>query len=280
MTDAARQKAQMDPGSVVAPDLQGAIGVFDSGVGGLSVLRAIRQALPHETLVYVADSGHAPYGDKSSTHIVSRTLEVGRWLMERGVRAITLACNTATVVAVRELREFAPVPVVAIEPAIKPAVSLSQRGVVGVLATQQTVQSVGVAHLIERFGQGAQILLQPCPGWVEQVEKGELETPRTLELLREHTQTLIDAGADVWVLGCTHFPFLLPALRRLAGPSVQFIDPAQAVARELTRRLSLLETPATAGQEGVEWFYTTGEVGAAQQVMSQLWERPVEVFSL
>ena len=138
--------------STTASPFQGSIGVFDSGVGGLSVLRAIRAALPHEHLVYVADSGHAPYGDQSEAHITQRTLTVGNWLAEQGVKGITIACNTATVVAAKTLREQTHLPVVAIEPAIKPAVALTRSGVVGVLATRQTVQSAAVARLVELYG--------------------------------------------------------------------------------------------------------------------------------
>ena len=268
------------PAHSAAPDLRGAIGVFDSGVGGLSVLRAIRQALPQETLVYVADTGHAPYGDKPTAHIVERTLKVGRWLCAQGVRAITLACNTATVLAVRELRQSTHLPVVAIEPAIKPAVTQSTKGVVGVLATQQTIQSEGVAHLIERFAQGKQILLQACPGWVERVEQGDLDSPDTLKLLRQHTQALVDAGADVWVLGCTHYPFLHGALRQIAGPGVTLIDPAQAVARELQRRLAEQMPQPPSHGPGLDFFYTTGDVDTAQRVMSQLWGRSVQGSAL
>lgn len=249
--------------------LRGAIGVFDSGVGGLSVLQAIRAQLPHEHLVYVADSGHAPYGDKPAAHIVDRTLSVGLWLAGQGVRAITVACNTATVMAVHELRRQTHLPVVAIEPAIKPAAQLTRTGVVGVLATQQTIQSEGVARLVERFGLGVRFVLQPCPGWVEQVERGELDTPATLEMVERDTRALKAAGADVWVLGCTHYPFLAPALRRVAGPAVQLLDPAQAVAKELVRRLP----PAMPGipvHPGVT-CYTSGDPAQTQRVMARLW---------
>jgi glutamate racemase len=146
---------------------------FDSGVGGLSVLRSIHAALPHEHLVYVADSGHAPYGDQSEAHITQRTLTVGNWLAEQGVKGITIACNTATVVAAKTLREVTHLPVVAIEPAIKPAVALTRSGVVGVLATRQTVQSSAVARLVELYGADKRILLQGCPGLVEQVERAD-----------------------------------------------------------------------------------------------------------
>ena len=251
---------------VPLPALRGAIGVFDSGVGGLSVLRAIRAQLPHEHLVYVADSGHAPYGDKPTSHIVERTLTVGLWLAQQGVRAITVACNTATLAAVEALRERTHLPVVAIEPAIKPAAALTQSGVVGVLATQQTIQSEGVARLVARFGQGVRFVLQACPGWVEQVEQGNLEGPETLAMVARDTQALKDAGADVWVLGCTHYPFLHKALGLCAGPSVQLLDPAQAVARELVRRLPPLEgTPLPATT-----YFTSGDLQQARRVIAHL----------
>lgn len=251
------------------PFLRGAIGVFDSGVGGLSVLRAIRDQLPQEHLVYVADSGHAPYGDKPASHIVDRTLSVGLWLAQQGVRAITVACNTATVTAVQALRERTHLPVVAIEPAIKPAVSLTQTGVVGVLATQQTIQSEGVAKLVERFGRGVRVVLQACPGWVERVEQGDLDSAETLAMVTRDTEPLRAAHADVWVLGCTHYPFLWAALSRCAGPSVQLIDPAQAVARELVRRLPPA-SPQVPSPPSLT-FFTSGDVGQAQHVITHLW---------
>ena len=215
-----------------------AIGVFDSGVGGLSVLRAIRAALPNERLVYVADTGHAPYGDQSEEHITQRTLTVGKWLAEQGVKAITIACNTATVVAAKTLREQTHLPVVAIEPAIKPAVATTQSGVVGVLATRQTVQSAAVARLVQLYGADKHVLLQACPGLMEQVEQADLHSPQTEALLRQFIAPLLAQGADTLVLGCTHYPFLRDTIARVAGEGVTLIDPAEAVARELKRRLS------------------------------------------
>jgi glutamate racemase len=219
-----------------ASPFHGAIGVFDSGVGGLSVLRAIRVALPHEHLVYVADSGHAPYGDQSEAHITQRTLTVGSWLAEQGVKGITIACNTATVVAAKTLREQTHLPVVAIEPAIKPAVALTRSGVVGVLATRQTVQSASVARLVDLYGADKRILLQGCPGLVEQVERADLHSAETENLLRQFIAPLIEQGADTLVLGCTHYPFLRDTIQRVAGEGVTLLDPAEAVARELARR--------------------------------------------
>ena len=266
------------PSSSVPP-LAGAIGVFDSGVGGLSVLRAIREALPAEDLIYVADSGHAPYGDKSEAHITARTLGVGQWLAKAGVKAITVACNTATVVAVQSLRECTHLPVVAIEPAIKPAVALTRSGVVGVLATQQTVQSASVARLCALHGADTRILLQACPGWVEQVERADLSSPQTVSLIERDLAPLLDAGADTLVLGCTHYPFLREAIRALAGPSVTLVDPAQAVARELVRRLGTQVRDAQ-GPRGQVRFFTSGELSQVRAVIRHLWDADAQVQTL
>jgi glutamate racemase len=269
----------IDSASTASP-FQGAIGVFDSGVGGLSVLRAIRAALPHEHLVYVADSGHAPYGDQSEAHITQRTLTVGNWLAEQGVKGITIACNTATVVAAKTLREQTHLPVVAIEPAIKPAVALTRSGVVGVLATRQTVQSAAVARLVELYGADKRILLQGCPGLVEQVERADLHSAETEALLRKFITPLIEQGADTLVLGCTHYPFLRDTIQRVAGEGVTLLDPADAVARELARRLADTGSLSNPAQQGQVQFFTSGDLAQAQAVMSHLWDAPFMVQSL
>ena len=260
--------------------LLSAIGVFDSGVGGLSVLRAIRAALPHEHLVYVADSGHAPYGDQSEAHITQRTLTVGNWLAEQGVKGITIACNTATVVAAKTLREQTHLPVVAIEPAIKPAVALTRSGVVGVLATRQTVQSAAVARLVDLYAADKRIVLQACPGLVEQVERADLHSTETEHLLRQFIAPLLAQGADTLVLGCTHYPFLRDTIERIVGAGVTLIDPAEAVARELVRRLDESSGLSSAITPGTVRFFTSGDVAQAQAVMSHLWDEPLTVQAL
>ena len=264
----------------IAPQFQGAIGVFDSGVGGLSVLRAIRAALPHENLVYVADSGHAPYGDQTEAHITQRTLAVGNWLAEQGVKAITIACNTATVVAAKSLREQTHLPVVAIEPAIKPAVALTRSGVVGVLATSQTVQSAAVARLVELYGAEKRIVLQACPGLVEQVERADLHSAETEGLLRQFVTPLLAQGADTLVLGCTHYPFLRDSIQRVAGEGVTLLDPAEAVARELTRRLSNNGSLSTQTESGRVQFYTTGDMAQTQHAVMRLWGATAKVHAM
>lgn len=266
--------------STTESPFQGAIGVFDSGVGGLSVLRAIRAALPHERLVYVADSGHAPYGDQSEDHITQRTLTVGNWLADQGVKGITIACNTATVVAAKTLREQTHLPVVAIEPAIKPAVAHTRTGVVGVLATRQTVQSSAVARLVDLYGADKRILLQACPGLAEQVERADLHSAETEALLRQFIAPLLAQGADTLVLGCTHYPFLRDTIQRLVGDQVTLLDPADAVARELARRLADGGCLTAETEQGAVQFFTSGNVAHAQAVMSHLWDAPLTVRPL
>ncbi len=272
--------SQPSHSSTPTRSLDGAMGVFDSGVGGLSVLRAVRAALPHEHLVYVADSGHAPYGDQSEDHITQRTLTVGQWLAQQGVKSITIACNTATVVAAKTLREQTHLPVVAIEPAIKPAVALTRSGVVGVLATRQTVQSAAVARLVDRYGADKRIVLQACPGWVEQVERADLHSAETEALLRQFITPLIAQGADTLVLGCTHYPFLRDTIQRIAGEAVTLLDPAEAVARELVRRLADHGSLTSDTGQGSVRFFTSGDVAQAQAVISHLWDEPLTVQAL
>jgi glutamate racemase len=255
------------------------IGVFDSGVGGLSVLREIRHVLPADDLLYVADSGHAPYGERSAAFIAARVEAIARFFRRADVKAIVVACNTASAVAVQALRAQFDVPVVAIEPAIKPAAQRTRSGVIGVLATQRTVESAGVARLVDAHGRGVRVLLQACPGWAEQVERGELDGARTEALVARDLAPLLERGADTLVLGCTHYPFLRDVIARLAGTDVELIDPAPAVARELVRRISA-GSNREAGPPGTERFWTTGSLERARTVISALWGRPVNVLGL
>ena len=254
------------------------IGVFDSGVGGLSVLRALRQALPGEDLLYAADSGHAPYGDRDAGFVTARALAMADFLHAAGAKAIVVACNTASVVAAAALRERYGLPIVAMEPAIKPAAGLTRSGVVGVLATAGTVASANVERLRREHAGGARVLLQACPGLVECVERGELDTARTRALLRRHVEPLLRAGADALVLGCTHYAFLAPTLREIAGPDVRLVDAAEAVARETVRRLGALREPGP--RTGGERFVTTGALAPARERLSALWGRSVDVQAL
>ena len=258
------------------------IGMFDSGVGGMSVLREVRARLPAEDLCYVADSGHAPYGEKPPAYVQARAEHLISWLLAQGCKAVVVACNTVTGLSIGPLRErFPRLPLVAIEPAVKPAARLTRSGVVGVLATRNTVQSAGLARLIEAHAQGVTVLPQACPGWVERVEQGLLDGPDTAALVAARVRPLVDAGADTLVLGCTHYPFLRAAIEQAAGPHVQVLDPAAAVARELERRLGAIGELAPAdAAPGQEQFWTSGDLATGQRVMQTLWPRPLQAQRL
>ncbi len=262
-------------------DRERPIGVFDSGVGGLSVLREIRRALPAEALCYVADSGHAPYGDKNASYIEARSRHIIGFLQQQGAKAVVVACNTVTGLVIQHLRTAFPgLPIVAIEPAVKPAALTTRSGVIGVLATRQTVASPGLARLIETHANGRQLLLQACPGWVERVERGELDSPDTRAAVAQYVQPLLDLGADTLVLGCTHYPFLAPLVRSLAGDQVQVLDPAPAVARELARRLKALGLSRQASTPGTERFWTSADPQRIAPVIRKLWPASAEVMPL
>jgi glutamate racemase len=253
------------------------IGVFDSGVGGLSVLRAVRAELPHEELVYVADSGHAPYGDRPLQHVEDRAVAVVEFLVTRGVKAVVVACNTATGAAVHVIRARFSLPVVAIEPAVKPAVATTRSGVIGVLATTNTLSSAKFMDLVDRHGAGVQVLVQPCPGLAEQIESGDLTSPGTRALVERLVRPLLDKGADTLVLGCTHYPFVRPLIENASGPGVTIIDPATAVARELRRRLAAADLLAPGERRSGEEFWTSGTATAVERVIAHLWGDPVQV---
>jgi glutamate racemase len=253
------------------------IGMFDSGVGGLSVLREVRRELPFEDLLYVADSAHAPYGDKPAPYIEQRALAVSGFLIEQGAKALVVACNTATGVAVAALRGRFAVPIIGIEPAIKPAVALTKSGVVGVLATSQTIASRKFERLVETVRGNATILAQPCPGLVELIELGTLSSGETRESVRQYVAPLLAKGADTLVLGCTHYPFVADVIRSLAGPDVQVIDPARAVAKEVRRRLGEQGLLASPGRQSTLLFYTNGPSGRFREFVERVGFEGVEL---
>ncbi len=217
------------------------IGVFDSGVGGLSLLRVIRKHLPDARLLYVADSAHAPYGDRRAEFIRQRCETIAAFLVAQRVSAIVVACNTASVLALNHLRQKFEIPFVGIEPAIKPAASFTRSGVVGVLATSRTIESPGVKRLCELYGDNVEILLQACPGLADRIENADLASTETRSLLQQALAPLLDRGADTIVLGCTHYPFVKPVVQQIVGSRVTVIEPGDAVARQLQRRLCELQ---------------------------------------
>jgi len=257
----------------------GAIGVFDSGVGGLSVLRHIRELLPKERLIYVADSGHVPYGDKSREYIETRSLTLTRFLQQQGADAIVIACNTASAAAATTLRSQFKMPIIAMEPAVKPAVAASKNGIVGVLATTGTLASARFAALLERYAGEGEIITQGCPGLVEQVEKGEVTSLYTRKLIEQYTAPLLQRGVDTIILGCTHYPFLAPVIADIVGSHIALIDTGAAVANQLQRRIRQ-ELPARISGNGGAMFFTSGEVESASRVMSILWQDHAAVQAL
>ncbi|MBC8138666.1 MAG: glutamate racemase, partial [Fibrella sp.] len=211
------------------------IGAFDSGLGGLTVIRALRERLPAEQIVYVGDTAHVPYGGRPAEEIQGFSLDIARYLIEiHGAKAIVVPCNTATSAAVPLLRDrFPQIPIIGTEPGIKPAARATKTGVVGVLATVGTLNGNRMAQLVSTFAEGVTVLKQPCPRWVELVEAGEFDTPETLNAVRECVEPLLARGADVLVLGCTHFPVLTPLIRRVAGERVAIIDTTDAIVRRV-----------------------------------------------
>jgi glutamate racemase len=244
------------------------------------VLRAIRTELPTENLIYVADSGYAPYGERAADFVATRSTALTQFLVEQGVKAVVVACNTATSAAVGHLRARFDMPIVAIEPAVKLAASRTRSRIVGVLATTGTLAGPNVANLITSYGEDVEFLIQPCPGLADFVERGELDSAETRSLVKRYVRPLVDKGADILVLGCTHYPFVIHLIREVAGSAVDVIDPANAVARELRRRLETGGLLRTGNGDGSERFWTTGPAGEVSPIVSQLWGKPVEVGGL
>lgn len=225
------------------------IGIFDSGIGGLTVLHAIHELMPDEPLLYLADQAHVPYGPRPLEEVRLFSEAITRYLLDQDARLIVVACNTASAAALKYLRTVFPeVPFVGMEPAVKPAVEHTRSRVVGILATPATFQGELYASVVERFGQGVKLLQSTCPGLVNQIEIGVLESPETHRILEQALSPMLDQGIDTVVLGCTHYPFVIPLIQQITGPNVRVIDPAPAVARQVQRLLiagSLLDLDLT-----------------------------------
>ena len=247
------------------------IGIFDSGVGGLSVLRSLRQLLPAEPLLYLADQAHVPYGPRPLEQVRYFSEQITRYLLGEGAKLIVVACNAASAAALQHLRQVFPeIPFVGMEPAVKPAAEQTRSGVVGVLATPATFQGALYASVVERFANGVNLLQSTCPGLVQQIEAGDLDGPVTQGILEGALRPMLAQGIDTVVLGCTHYPFVIPLIETIAGAHVRVIDPAPAVARQVMRLLD---------ERGLRWkgkktagvrFVTTGDVQALEVVLARL----------
>ncbi len=246
------------------------IGIFDSGIGGLSVWREIARQLPREDTLYFADQIHIPYGPRSLQEIRSFSGAITRFLLDRGCKIIVVACNAASAAALKHLRVTSPnVPFVGMEPAVKPAAETTQTGVVGVLATPATFQGELFASVVERFANGVKLVKEVCPGLVQQIEAGRLATPDTLEMLDRFLQPIRAARADTIVLGCTHYPFVIEAIRQLA-PGANVIDPAPAVARQVDRVLQERGLQNDEDRLGQHRFVTSGDLHRFQDILRML----------
>ena len=250
---------------------------MDSGVGGISVLRHIHALLPHENLIYVADSQYAPYVNKTATEITARCMIVADFLMSKNVKALVVACNTATAAAIDELRETFNIPIIGMEPAVKPAAEASKNGVIGVLATVGTLKSVQFAALLESYGRNVKVVTQACVGLVECIERGELTQNSTRQLLKKYCAPLLAEGADTIVLGCTHYPFVRPMIEEIVGSNVAIIDTGAAVARQLQKKLAEQDLLETANKTANISFWTNSQVENAAQVIEQLWGTKTEI---
>lgn len=256
------------------------IGIMDSGIGGLAIYRALRQQLPNEDFIYFADSRYCPYGSRTNEEIEARVSRVATYLVELDVKAIVIACNTATVRAVSSLRAVHGVPIFGIEPGIKPASLVSNTRKVLLLATPKTLESNSVARLQESHGVDLEIISQPCPGLVERVEAGDLAGKITHELLHQFLLPVETSNADVVILGCSHFIFLEPLVRSIVGPAIEILEPSRAVALQVGRRLEdQLLNAGTFPEAGDKFFTSSAIPETVSAVASQLLGRDVQFIA-
>jgi glutamate racemase len=244
------------------------------------VLRAIRDLLPHEHLLYVADSAHAPYGDKTGAFVLERDLTIAQFLVEHGAKALVLACNTATAGSVDALRDACPIPIVAVEPAVKSAVAATNTGVIGILVTAATAASERYASLLRRFQGEIEVITIPAPGLVELIEHDELDGPEIRALAERYVRPVRELGADTIVLGCTHYVFIRPLLASIAGPDVELIDTGVAVAHQLRRVLAGQRLLNHGAGRGTEQFWTSSSEETASLIMSSLYGAPIQARCL
>jgi len=256
------------------------VGVIDSGVGGLSVLGKIHQLMPAEKLLYIADSANAPYGQKGEAFIRQRCEVIMQFLLEKKVKAVVLACNTATAAAVATLREHYDLPIIGMEPAIKPAAEQSSSGVVGVLATAGTIDSDKFINLKSHYTDKVEIITTACPGLVENIEQLVPDRQAFIDLLYEYTKAFREKNGDVLVLGCTHYALINDLIAEVVGRDVKILDTGMAVARELQRRLRERQLENTAESVGGIDFFTSGLVSEQQQIIAQYWDKEISLFEM
>lgn len=252
-------------------DKEAPIGVYDSGVGGLSVLRAIHSQLPYETTLYFGDQAKVPYGERSLEEVRQLAEGVTRMMMSQGAKLIVIACNTASAAALKHLRGLYPeFPFVGMEPAVKPAAEQTLSGKVGVLATPSTFHGELYASVVERFGKDVQIFEATCPGLVKQIERGYLNTYLTRQILQQALRPMLAEGVDTLVMGCTHFPFVIPLIQQIAGDGVRVIDPAPAIARQTERVLIQQYLLRSSTDQPFHRYLTSGDPTRFSRLLEQL----------
>ena len=255
------------------------IGMFDSGVGGLSVLKEINKLLPKENILYLADQAHVPYGSRDMDQIQKFSIDISNYFIEKGAKLIVVACNTASAAALKKLRaEFPEIPFVGMEPAVKPAAEKTETGVVGVLATQATFQGALYSSVVERFAKDVEIIQDPCIDLVQQIEMGHFEGAETEKILENALLPMIEKNIDTIVLGCTHFPFVFPTIKKIVGPNVRLINPAPAVANQVLRLLRDGKLFSEENALGEMKFLTTGKKNEFSGILRKLgFEGKVEI---
>jgi len=251
------------------------VGFFDSGVGGLSVMRAARAVLPLENMIYFADSAHCPYGSKSGDFVRGRALAITRFLLEREAKAVVVACNSASEAALEFLRRTFPgLEIVGVEPAVKVAQGLSRNKRIGVLGTLLTLKGRRFSRLLENFSSGMEVFTQPVAGLVELIEAGRLDDPRTVSILKKNLRPLLGKGIDTLVLGCTHYPVIKDRIAALCGPHVEVIDTGEAVARQLRRRLEATGRLNPGPDPGKAQYFSSGDPETAASVLRRIMDDP------
>lgn len=253
------------------------IGIFDSGIGGLSIMQCITQQLPNENLVYVADTLNAPYGDKSTTFIQQRVLEIADWFIAKNTKAIVVACNTATVNAIDKLRENITIPVIGVEPAIKPAANISKDKKVAILVTKATAENQRFLSLVKQYSNNNDVYIQPCPGLVELIEQDQKNSLACMSLLASYLAPLLEKGIDTIVLGCTHYPLVKPLINQICGNNITIMETALPVTEQLQRQLQLHQIINHSDTFGTTDFYSSKPGSAQQQLFSHIWQRPLSV---
>jgi len=262
-------------------EADGPIGVFDSGVGGLSVLRSVLELMPAESVIYVADQAHVPYGPRSLEQVRQFSEGISRFLIWQGAKIVVVACNSASAAALERLRHVFPdIPFVGMEPAVKPAAEETQTRIVGVLATPATFQGALYASVVERFAAGVTLLRSTCPGLVQQIERGDLDGSETIEILHAALDPMLSQGIDTVVLACTHFPFVIPAIQSIVGKGVRVIDPAPAIARQTLRLLEGAGLRNRASRRSTVEFASSGSPAQLESMLGKLLDLKAEVAAL